>query len=294
MDELSAILKGFNRCKELDSLELQEKIALARHCRVVHFKEGEQVFTVSHKGRSLYVVLRGTLSLRLKSNKYREFRRGELFGEMAVYSDLFRLGTIHCLDDARLVEIDREVLLGDEALPPVLRLKITTALLRKVIGYSHEDTLLSSKELIGRGESEMVAFRGIPQVELPEPIVHTIAAFMNLQGGAIFVGVDGAGEILGLDFTKTSMDQFQVDVLGEVKERLGQFFATLISFDVEEINQKLIIRIDVDSSNSPVFLKAEGEYGQDKDFFVVRTGTTNTTIDRSDDIVEYVQRRFKI
>ena len=116
---------------------------------------------------------------------------------------------------------------------------------------------------------------------------------MNLNGGAILVGVEDGGRIAGLKMGNQEIDRFQRDLLNLLKRRLGAGFTTLIDFDAEEIDGKLVIRIDIDAARSPVFYREKTGNGEEKELFIVRTGTMNTQLKKTSEIIDFVQERFK-
>jgi len=294
MNETEIIRDALNYCPEFDVFSAEEKQTLAGIAEIHNFSREEEIFTIKHKGEHFYVVLSGKLSLRLKTNKTKSFEKGELFGEIGVFTNKFRLGTIRALEKSELITFHKEKIFDKSLLSERVMLKLVKSLTKKMIGYFYDEDYLSSELLIEKGESESVEFKEGMHSHLREPLTRTLAAFMNLNGGTIFLGVKDDGKIKGLRASNQDFDKFQRDLLSLVEIKLGAYFCTLVTFDVEEIDKKIILRIDCDPSKSPVFFKQKDANGEQRELFIVRNGPHNKTLKRTSKIVAYVQKHFKL
>lgn len=288
---ISSILSN---CPGLRGLHEEEVLSLSEACLYRVYNTGKKVLTVDHEGSYIFVVGRGRLSLKLKNGKRKEFGEGELFGEIAVISNKGRLGTITCEEDSEIVAIHKNVILEGDQLSIELRYKLMCALANKMIAYFYNTIPSATEELIEKGEGESLEYKLSMSQPIIVPIIRAISAFMNCKGGTILVGVRDNGEIVGIRDDKTEIDRFQQAIYSKVKSRLGgQHLATLVSFDLEKIEGKLLLRIDIDASDSPVFFKKYVNE-EERELFIVRTGCLNTTIKRTSEIIDYVQQNFKV
>lgn len=287
------ILSTLHACREFTGFSELELRRLAQVCNYVEFQKGELVFSVTHEGHYVFIVASGELSLRLNTNQHKQLVRGDLFGELGVFSSQGRLGTIKTREHSFLVSIHRDDLLTDRALPLELRYKVLLALTKKAISYFYNNDPKGSLELIRKGEGESVEFKEAAHKRVIDRLVRTISAFMNLNGGVIFLGVSDDGTIVGMEQSKQEIDKFQRDLFNMIRVKLGRDFAPLVSFEAEMIGEKLIYRIDVDSSRSPVFYK-EQKGGEEWEIFIVRTGSTNNNLIKASKIIRYIQDHYKM
>lgn len=286
------ILRALRACNEFSDFEEEEMQQIAAICDHVEYEKGERVFSITHEGQYVFVVASGELSLRLHTNAHKALRPGDLFGEIGVFSNQGRLGTIKAREHSSLIAIHRDDLLSDRSLSLPLRYKVLLSLTRKAISYFYNNDPKGSVDLIKKGEGESVEFKESAHKRVIDRLVRTIAAFMNLNGGVLFIGVKDNGEILGMEQSKEDIDKFQRDLFNMIRVRLGRDFAPLVSFDVELIDQKLIYRIDVDSARSPVFYR-EQKGGEEREVFIVRTGSTNNNLLKASKIIRYIQAHYK-
>lgn len=290
------ILAALDRCPEFGILTREEKLKLLRLLSTKEFAEGEQVFSRGDDGgRNFFIVSSGKFSIRLQSNVYKQCVAGDVFGEIAVFSEKHRLGTVISLENSKLIVFDSKKCFDPNILPIDLILNLFKALTKRMISYFYQEELLSSQELIRMGESESREFKESMSIapSAKENIVRTLGAFMNLNGGSIFLGVKDDGTICGVSGENVDFDKYERDLRSLVNLKLGTYFNSFIFFRVEMINNKQVMRIDCDASSSPVFYKKENERGKASEEFVVRTGTCNTRIKKGREIIDYYQRRYK-
>lgn len=172
------------------------------------------------------------------------------------------------------------------------RAKMIYAELKSRIELSHkEPTNEDVQELILAGESESVEFKSTLRYDLRSKeankkleyvIVKTIAAFMNSEGGNLFIGVDDNQNMLGLaddvaTLSKPNIDGLELHLVEIIKKYIGAGLIshTKISFPTVEDTQ--ICRIKVYKSSTPVFTQHEGK----EDFFV-RSGCSSQPLGREE------------
>lgn len=157
--------------------------------------------------------------------------------------------------------------------------------------------------LINLGESNQVEFKpalvynfstGKPGISVKGIIAKSIAAFLNSNGGFLFIGVSDSGQIQGLDNDfKLSEEKNQKDYfLLEFDQMLEHFLSFSIKSNVDghfiNIEDKVIFVVVVSPlKNRPVFLK-----GQDGKIFYVRGQASSRPLKDVEEIINYCIDRF--
>ncbi|MDV4343688.1 N-6 DNA methylase [Methanoculleus sp. YWC-01] len=153
--------------------------------------------------------------------------------------------------------------------------------------------------LIAGGESERVEFkesiswdRGQKQRNkaLEHTIARTLASFMNTHGGVLFVGVDDAGTIVGLDgdlklSQRKNEDGLRLRFDDLVKQYLGNRFLPGIMIHSLEDSGKVFWVVEVRPVNEPVFVKNNGD-----DEFWIRGMSSSRKLSMRE-ALEYIERR---
>lgn len=286
------ILEAFNRCSEFNRFSKKEQSELLRFIETEEFSENDQVFGMDQTGQKFYLVIYGKFSVRLKSNDYRECKAGDIFGEIAVFSKKHRLGTVMALEPSKVAVFNSDHFLNAEILSPDLILKLVKALTRKMISYFYHEELLSNAEMIRRGENKGVEFKASMHKNVVAPVVRTLSAFMNSNGGTLFIGVENNGNLKGIKAGNTEFDDFEKSTRGLIRRSLGAFHNSIVYFSVENLEQKQILRIDCDASKDPVFYRHYDQNGKETEEFVIRTGSVNTQLKKAREIIRYWKKRF--
>ena len=120
--------------------------------------------------------------------------------------------------------------------------------------------------------------QGAVNKDLIKPILKTVAAFLNTQGGTLLVGISDDGQPLGiqkdLESLNNSEDLFERHVTQALFNALGE---TVVSAYVRlafgEIDGLRVCAVDVQPSPEPAWLDEAGQ-----DLFFVRTGNQSHTI----------------
>jgi hypothetical protein len=157
------------------------------------------------------------------------------------------------------------------------------------------------KELIKKGENNFVEFKSSlryclreqkPMKYIEHAIAKTISAFLNSEGGTLFIGVDDAGEIQGIknDFStfgkKNSKDAFLLYFDQLIKNYLGNEFNADIRNQFIQVNEEEIFIVEVSASNKPVYLYADGK----QEFFV--RGSASSQPYSMREAVEYINKHW--
>lgn len=147
------------------------------------------------------------------------------------------------------------------------------------------------EELILGGESELVEFKSTLRYDLRQKTVNkkleyviakTISAFLNSNGGNLFIGIDDEQNALGLDndiatLQKQDIDGFELQLIEIIKKYIGKEFSSHIKIKFPIYDEKKICRISVSKSSKPVFVTFEGK----EDFFI-RSGCSSQPLSREE------------
>ena len=106
-------------------------------------------------------------------------------------------------------------------------------------------------------------------------VAKTITAFMNSGGGKLFIGVDDAGKILGIEkdyatLKNKNKDGFLLQLTQVINQYLGKEFNQYVSVRIIKIDDKEICLVNVASSAMPVYLKSAG-----KEEFYIRASASS-------------------
>ncbi len=300
MKDYQFALTAIENCPDFNDFTHEEKGMLAVIAEVIDYKKGRQVFSMDKlEEKHFYILCSGKLALTLKDKKgpKKILTCGKLFGEIAVFSKKNRLGTIECLEDSVLLEFDKDKIMNRELISSQVALKICITLTEKIARYLYPDDELGIKDLIQNGEGETLEFKkGLN--ESKKSIVEAIAAFMNLKGGTILVGVEDDGNIIGMSMPSNkaaliqTRDQYQRKIIDGTKAKIDSHFLDLISFDWDNSTGRIIMRIDCLPAGSPVFYR-EKIKKEEKEYYFVRTGSENIKLSKTSEIVSHVIKKFK-
>ncbi|MCE3237647.1 MAG: hypothetical protein K0R24_628 [Gammaproteobacteria bacterium] len=147
------------------------------------------------------------------------------------------------------------------------------------------------QEIILGGESNIVEFKSTMRYDLRANeinkkleyvIAKTIAAFLNSEGGTLFIGIDDNQNALGLNhdiqtLSKKNIDGFELHLIEVIKKYIGtsQTLHIRISFPIYDDAQ--ICQIKVAKSSKPIFTEFEGK----EDFFI-RSGCSSQPLSREE------------
>jgi len=141
-----------------------------------------------------------------------------------------------------------------------------------------EEEVIDYKEIIKKGENNYVELKSSLRwnhenskvdKSLERTIAKTLSAFMNSEGGKLFIGVSDKEEILGIDkdyssLGKKNKDGFLLQMDQVVNKYLGKEFHQYMSSQIIEIDGKEICVVDITNSDMPVYVKA----GENIEFYV--------------------------
>jgi predicted HTH transcriptional regulator len=113
-------------------------------------------------------------------------------------------------------------------------------------------------------------------------IAKTISAFLNSNGGSLFIGIDDSQNALGLDddistLKKQDIDGFELQLIEVIKKYIGKEFSSHIKINFPKYDGQKICLISVSQSSKPVFVSFEGK----EDFFI-RSGCSSQPLSREE------------
>lgn len=288
------LLKDVSVFAALDELEFANLLKIASRKR---YNKNQRVFTIDQEARQLYIVESGSFILNLRDRKFKSFKSGDLFGEVGIINEHVRTGTIRALEDSVLIAIDGQALVDGRHLNPFTALKIFRELARMVTYYLRSQEQISTLELIEKGENEQVEFKSSMRWNaktehsdhlMEQAIIRTIAAFLNTKGGTLLVGVRDDGKVIGIGADRfENSDKMLLHLTRLIKQRIGTLHMRFVRFEVEEIENKPVLRVDVDPATMPAYITESNNH----ESFCVRTGPSTTQI-RVSKIFDYIQMRF--
>lgn len=139
-------------------------------------------------------------------------------------------------------------------------------------------------EMILEGEGQLVEFKstlrydmrtGEVNKKLEHVVAKTVAAFMNSDGGSLFIGVDDHGNAIGLELdcgtlSKKDRDGFQLHTANIFDKYLGKDVMKLWKLNWPTYDDKQICHVEVTRANKPVYVISEGK----EEFFVRKEGSS--------------------
>ena len=119
--------------------------------------------------------------------------------------------------------------------------------------------------IIDKGENDLIEFKSSLRWDyrqekvnkaLEQVIVKTISAFLNTQGGMLFIGVDDDGNALGLQndyqsLSKNSRDAFMLTLNNLINENMEKSTQKFIKINIILINEKDVCIVTAEKSDKP-------------------------------------------
>jgi len=153
-------------------------------------------------------------------------------------------------------------------------------------------------EIINTGEGANIEFKSslrwnIKESKKDAAIEHaslkTISAFLNSNGGNLFIGVRDDGSIEGIEIDAfDNDDKFLLHFWNLIKASLGEEFSPYIHSSLEKISDKTICVVKCLKSPVPAFLHQKGF---DEEFYI-RVGPSSAKLGVQD-TYKYIAERFK-
>lgn len=150
-------------------------------------------------------------------------------------------------------------------------------------------------DLIREGESDTLEFKstvrmnlatGKPGKEIEVAWLKSVVGFMNTDGGTILIGVNDAGEPVGIESDEfANEDKCRLHLKNLVNEHVGAEFTPFVQFQVGTVRGRMIVAIECERCPRPVFLHARG-----KESFYIRSGPSAVELTPSE-VLNYVRQR---
>ncbi len=151
---------------------------------------------------------------------------------------------------------------------------------------------------IKKGENEKMEFKSTFRTNLHTneidrkieySVLKTLVAFMNSKGGTLLIGINDSGEIIGIEKDKfESKDNYALHLTNILKTKIGKKFFNLMNFRFNEIDNKTILTIDCEKSNTPVFIRSP----TNEEEFYIRIGPSSIQI-KGSELIDYIEKNFK-
>ena len=156
-------------------------------------------------------------------------------------------------------------------------------------------------ELLIAGEGQFVEFksslmwdyrRQVVNKALYEPVMKNIVGFMNSSGGALLIGVDDEGAVLGLEadyqvMKKPDSDGFENVFNMAFNKMIGVEYRRFVDVAFPQIESQEVCVVSVRPATWPAYLRAKGS-----EAFYVRAGNASQPLTVSQ-AARYIQDRFK-
>jgi hypothetical protein len=155
---------------------------------------------------------------------------------------------------------------------------------------------IQAEALVEQGENATIEFKSTlrvnlhtgqndPKIELA--ILKTIAAFLNMSGGTLVIGVTDDGDPIGIEADKfVNEDKMYLHLVNLIKERIGPSSMMYIHPRFDDYQNARVMVVDCTAAKSPVFVK-DGPIER----FFVRTGAATTELTASQ-MHDFVKQRF--
>lgn len=269
---------------------------IASVTEVIQLEAGETLFLESDVGDSFYLVEEGVLKLESKGREIKKYREGDLLGEFALINGSLRFGTATAVESSVVFSISGHNLRNENLVNSRLALDIYIRIAQKVLHHFTQPEQASGETLVTAGESDTVEFKSTLRYNLGSgkfdksielASIKTIAAFLNAAGGILLIGVTNDGEALGIDKDGFRNDDWALlHLTNLIKEHLGPGVMSYIHTEIESVNGRDILRVEVSPASSPAYLR----HGENEHFYV-RTGPATTALKVSE-VYDFIRRRF--
>ena len=155
---------------------------------------------------------------------------------------------------------------------------------------------VSVEELVKEKEGTTIEFKSTLRVNLHTgekdakmelAILKTIAAFLNMKGGTLIIGVSDDGEPVGIGADKfPDEDNMNLHLINIIKERIGTSPMLYISPRFDDYQDVRVMVVNCSPAKSPVFVK-DGPIEK----FYIRTGAATSELPASQ-TQEFINKRF--
>ena len=163
-----------------------------------------------------------------------------------------------------------------------------------------DQAIITPQELISGGENQQVEFKASlmwdyrrqrVNKELYVPVMKNLAAFMNSNGGYLFIGVDDNGQVLGLDndlqgMRKSDTDGYENTFNQAFNKMIGVEFRQFVDAGFPIIDGQAVCVLRVRPSTIPAYITHKGE-----ERFYIRAGNASQPLTISQ-AARYIPQRY--
>ncbi len=291
---ITTILRKADFFIDFNKDELENLSSIAQ---IKNFTSGQIIFSENQKADEFYVLNKGSVNLAFSSKKIIKVGPLQIFGDWAIVNNTVRLATATAKENTEVVAIDGLKLKNSEFLSSGIALKIALQIAGGLVERLLSQSQISSQILIEQGESEKTEFKSTlrmnlftnkKDVAIETSVLKTIAAYLNTKGGVLFIGVKDDGQLIGLnDDLFENEDKLLQHLFHIIAERMGKSVIDDIHPVIVKVNDVSILRIDVEPSFEPVFVKEQNN----TESFYVRNGVTTVGYNLRD-AISYIKLRF--
>jgi type I restriction enzyme R subunit len=159
-------------------------------------------------------------------------------------------------------------------------------------------------ELIKQGESKTLEFKSSLRWDfkrereddklITQPVLKTIAAFLNTEGGDLLIGVADDRTVAGIEHDRfDNDDKFMLHLAQVVRNGLGDRASTCIDPKTQIVQGKTVCVVSCQRSPEPVFFKWKGFEASPEGDFYVRSGPGTVRL-APESAKEYIRTRFPL
>lgn len=169
---------------------------------------------------------------------------------------------------------------------------------REIIRSPHFETLpeaLNSPENLRKefkGSFQWDIGRSCKNLEERLKTLKTIVAFLNSEGGVLFIGANDNRTVRGikedLELFDGSTDKFLLQIRDLISDRIGAEFAPLIKTRCESAENKIVCVVEVEKATQPAFLKEDRD---NKNHFYTREDNRTKELDPKEAVAVIQTRR---
>jgi len=159
------------------------------------------------------------------------------------------------------------------------------------------DPVIRLHQLINQGEGAKVEFKSTVRANLKSgkngkeielAWLKAVVAFLNADGGALLLGVEDSGRIMGLEVDNfENSDRCLLHIKNLVNQHIGAEFSGFIDITLLTTDDKDVVLIEVRRAGQPVFLKI----GKNEEFYI-RSGPSSVKLSPSQMISYVLQNRM--
>ncbi len=138
---------------------------------------------------------------------------------------------------------------------------------RKIKKLADFESKTDWQVIVEKGENDFIEFKSSLRWDyrqdkvnkaLESVITKTISAFLNTEGGMLFIGIDDDGNAIGLEkdyntLSKKNRDGFMLALTNLINQDLGKSSHLFISINIISLNEKDVCIVSVEKSDKPVF-----------------------------------------